>query len=122
MIPPPHRHRFQPGPIQSRLSWPFPAYLVRDSDHVPDIEMMMERHRVLRMGQSIAWLEHLTIQRTMPGFLLYVKLSDASQMSHHPEYHAWVREALPLDEALGSGWRTISESEVREMLGDVAEG
>jgi hypothetical protein len=85
---------------------------------VPDVEMMMERHRVLKTGGQVAWLVHLTIQRTVAAFLLYVKLDDARQMSHHPEYADWVRQALPLEEALGTGWREISESEMREMLGD----
>jgi hypothetical protein len=118
MIPTSHRTRFHAGHPSAGRATPFPAYLVRDSDHVPDIEMMMERHRVLKMGDDVAWLEHMTIQRTVPGFLLYAKLSDARQMAHHPEYKEWVRRALPLDEALGSGWRLISESDVHEMLGD----
>lgn len=80
--------------------------------------MMMERHRVLKMGDQVAWLEYLTIQRVFPEFLLYVKLSDARQMSHHPEYRDWVRQALPLDEALGEGWREISDSEMHELLGE----
>ena len=122
MIPTSHTRRFHSGQVQTTFAGPFPAYLVRSSDHVPDIEMMMERHRVLRIGDSVAWLEHLTIQRTVPGFLLYAKLSDARQMSHHPEYDAWVREALPLDEALGPGWRTTNEQEVRLMLGDAQDG
>jgi hypothetical protein len=80
--------------------------------------MMMDRHRVVKLGDQVAWLEHLTMQRTVPGFLLYVKLGDARQMSHHPEYRDWVRQSLPLDEALGNGWREISESDMQEMLGD----
>ena len=117
MIPTPNRSRFRPGQSPSRIQ-SFPIYLVRGCEHVPDIEMMMERHRVLRTGDQIAWLEHLTIQRTFPAFLLYAKLSDARQMAHHPEYRDWVRQALPLDEALGEGWREISEPEMRELLGD----
>ena len=118
MIPAPHRSRFRAGNVSAQPTSAFPTYLVRSTDHVPDIEMMMERHRVLRMGGQIAWLEHLTIQRTVPGFLLYAKLGDARQMSHHPEYQDWIRQALPLEEALGAGWREISESEMRELLGD----
>ncbi len=121
MIPTPNRSRFRPGPSSSRIQ-SFPIYLVRGCEHVPDIEMMMERHRVLRMGDQIAWLEHLTIQRTFPAFLLYAKLSDARQMAHHPEYHDWVRQALPLEEALGQGWREIFEPEMRELLGDAPNG
>lgn len=108
-----HRNRFQ---LQERS--PFPVYLVRDSDHVPDIEMMMERHRLLLLPDSAAWLEYVTVQRVPSGFLVYVKLGDAGQMAHNPEYQAWLREALPLDDALGSGWRAISEADAREMLGD----
>jgi len=119
MLPTPHRNRFHPTGEAVRHTPVFPTYLVRDSGHVPDIEMMMERHRVLRLGDAVAWLEHLTIQRVSTGFLLYVKLSDARQMAHHPEYATWVRQALPLDEALGAGWRTVVEEQVREMLGDV---
>jgi hypothetical protein len=80
--------------------------------------MMMERHRVLKMAEQVVWLEHLTIQRTFQSFVLYVKLSDARLMAHHPEYRDWVRQSLPLDEALGEGWREISEGEVRDMLGE----
>jgi hypothetical protein len=109
-----HRHRFHGWHERS----PFPVYLVRDSDHVPDIEIMMERHHLLRLGNAPAWLEHVTVQRVPAGFLVYIKLGDATQMSHHPEYQHWLREALPLDDALGAGWRTISEAEAREMLGE----
>ena len=112
-----HRNRFHPWHERS----PFPVYLVRDSGHVPDIEMMMERHRVLRLGDAPAWLEHVTVQRVPAGFLVYVKLSDAGQMAHHPEYQKWLREALPLDDALGTGWRTTAEAEARDMLGDESE-
>jgi hypothetical protein len=112
-----HRHRFHLGPERS----PFPIYLVRDTDHVPDIEMMMERHRVLRMGDVPAWLEHVIVQRVPAGFLVYAKLSDATQMSHHPEYQAFVAEAHPLEDALGGGWRTTTQAEAREMLGDTSE-
>jgi len=118
MIPTPHRARFHAGHVSARRATLFPAYLVRDSDHIPDIEMMMERHRIVKMGDDVAWLEHMTIQRTVPCFVLYAKLSDARQMAHHPEYADWVRQALPLDEALGRGWRLISENDVHEMLGD----
>ena len=111
-----HRHRFHPGQPGERS--PFPIYLVRDSGHVPNIEQMMERHRILRLGDVPAWLEHVTVQRVPDKFLLYVKLSDAGQMSHHPEYQTWLRQALPLDDALGSGWQSITEIEAREMLGD----
>jgi hypothetical protein len=111
-----HRNRFHSRHERS----PFPVYLVRDSDHVPDIEMMMERHRLLRLGDAPAWLEHVTVQRVSAGFLVYVKLGDATQMSHHPEYQAWLREALPLDDALGAGWRATTEAEAREMLGDAS--
>jgi hypothetical protein len=96
----------------------FPIYLVRVSDHVPDIEMMMERHRVLRHASGMAWLEQLTIQRVAEGFMLYAKLGDATQMSHHPEYTGWARAALPLDEALGAGWREIARQEAHELLDD----
>jgi hypothetical protein len=112
-----HRHRFHQGHERS----PFPVYLVRDSDHVPDIEMMMERHRLLRLADAPAWLEHITVQRVASGFLVYAKLSDATQMAHHPEYQAWLSEALPLDDALGAGWRTTTQAEARQMLGDEAE-
>jgi hypothetical protein len=109
-----HRHRFHPFHEHS----PFPVYLVRDSDHVPDIEMMMERHRVLRLADAPAWLEHVTVQRVPSGFLVYVKLGDATQMSHHPEYQTWLREALPLEDALGPDWRSTTQAEAWEMLGD----
>ena len=56
--------------------------------------------------------------RVAAGFLLYVKLSDARQMAHHPEYTTWIRQALPLDDALGTGWRPVVEDQIREMLGD----
>lgn len=118
MLPTPHRNRFHPVGEAARHSPVFPTYLVRGAEHVPDIEMMMERHRVLRLGDAPAWVEHVTVQRVANGFLVYVKLSDARQMAHHPEYGAWVRQALPLDEALGAGWRTTVEEEVRDMLGD----
>jgi hypothetical protein len=111
-----HRHRSHP--FRSTEQAPFPVYLVRESGHVPDIEHMMERHRLLRLGDLTAWLEHVIVQRVSDDFLLYVKLGDASQMSHHPEYQVWLRQALPLDEALGAGWRRISQSEAREMMGD----
>ena len=116
MIPTSSRSRFRPG--QSSRIQSFPLYLLRSCEHVPDIEMMMERHRVLKMGEQVAWLEHLTIQRTFPSFVLYAKLSDARQMSDHPEYQDWIRQALPLEEALGEGWREISESEMRDLLGE----
>jgi len=121
MIPTSNRGRFRPSQSNATIQ-SFPIYLVRNCEHVPDVEMMMERHRVLKMGDQVAWLEHLTIQRVFPAFLLYVKLSDARQMSHHPEYADWVRQALPLDEALGDGWREISESEMRDLLGESTSG
>jgi hypothetical protein len=118
MYPLPHRHHSRvSGSISSRLTV-FPIYLVRAANHVPDIEMMMERHRVLQHAAGLAWLEHLTIQRVAEGFTLYTKLVDATQMSHHPEYASWTRAALPLDEALGPGWREITRQEAREMLDD----
>jgi hypothetical protein len=118
MHPLPHRHRSRiPGSGNSRLT-AFPIYLVRGSEHVPDIEMMMERHRVLQYTTGLAWIEHLTIQRVAEGFMLFAKLVDATQMSHHPEYASWARAALPLDEALGAGWREIARQEARAMLDD----
>jgi len=118
MHPLPHRHRSRiTGSSNSRLT-AFPIYLVRSCEHVPDIEMMMERHCVLQHASCLAWLEHLTIQRVAEGFMLFAKLVDAAQMSHHPEYASWARAALPLDEALGSGWREIARQEARDMLDD----
>jgi hypothetical protein len=118
MHPLPHRHRSRlHGSHISRIT-AFPVYLARRADHVPDIEMMMERHRVLHHPAGLAWIEHLTIQRVAEGFMLYAKLVDAMQMSHHPEYESWKREALPLDEALGTGWSEINRQEAREMLDD----
>ena len=114
MHPLPHRHRSR---LHASLTL-FPIYLARATDHVPDIEMIMERHRVLRHDAGLAWLEHLTIQRVAEGFMLYAKLVDAEQMSHHPEYAGWAREALPLDDALGAGWREIDRQSAREMLDD----
>jgi len=119
MHPLPHRHQSRlHNPLNSRLTPAFPIYLARSTDHVPDIEMMMERHRVLKHPEGLALLEHLTIQRVAEGFMLYAKLVDATQMSHHPEYSSWQRAALPLDEALGAGWREIDRHEAREMLDD----
>ena len=118
MHPLPHRHRSRiHSPSLSRIAL-FPINLARRIDHVPDIEMMMERHRVLRHPAGLAMLEHLTIQRVADGFMLYAKLVDATQMSHHPEYADWQRAALPLDEALGAGWTEISRQDAREMLDD----
>lgn len=112
----PHTHARRS--FGTRGSGLFPTYLVRESDHIPDIEMMMERHRIVRLGAQVGWIEHITVQRVADGFLLYTKLSDARQMAHHPAYGDWIAAALPLDEALGSGWLTITEDRARDMLGD----
>jgi len=118
MHPLPHRHRSRSFGIPSQRITGFPVYLVRSAEHIPDVEMMMERHRVLIHNGFAAWLEHLTIQRVAQGFMLFAKLVDASQMAHHPEYESWIRVAQPLEEALGTGWRQITQHELRELLGD----
>ena len=118
MHPIPHRHRSRLHGSSAPRITAFPIYLARRTDHVPDIEMMMERHRMLQHPAGLAWLEHLTIQRVAEGFMLYAKLVDATQMGHHPEYSDWLRAALPLDEALGAGWTEISRQDAREMLDD----